>query len=171
MENTPNQQSLEKSGVGDFESTAQIGTPTGEADISTLSEGSPILAYSAKFESGKIILTATDAKVELVNSLPINNNIYKCLIALENKNTFMCTYNQPFLLSDGTYASVVSLQQGQCLVDKDGNALEVMFVANGYQDTIYSIATDMPGSGPDGHLILYQGVIAGDIMYENIFVS
>ena len=174
MEDNSNQQSSEKSGVGDFAYVTQVATPSGEASVTTLQEGSPVLAYSAKLESGRIILTASEAKVRSINTVydpvVIGNMVY--IYFEQNNNCLICSYNQPLLLSDGSYVIARNFQPGHCLVDKDGSPVTVAAtVIAAYENgEIYSIATDMPiTAGPDGHLLLCQGVIVGDFIFEADF--
>ncbi|WP_125719197.1 Hint domain-containing protein [Flavobacterium ustbae] len=148
-----------------------IATPSGEKAISDLYKGDSVLAFSAKLESGKLQLSSSEGKVTFSGGTQgFNNALY--LVFGDNKE-MICTMDQPFLLENGKYARGIQLIPGQHLVDKDGNSVEVKLVSLGqYYGIINGIAVnDLKFTSPDDHLLLAQGVIVGDFIFQMYFDS
>jgi len=175
MADSTNNQTSEKANLKDFAFGTQVATPSGAASIEKMQVGDPVLAFSARLESGKIILSSKDAKVLYSagsNNYHITANMIYIDLNNDTRGGIICSPDQPFLLSNGKYARAQNLYPGQSLVDKDGNAVEIALVSIGqYIGGIHGIATDTPGLGPDGHLLLCNGVVMGDYAFQIGFNS
>ena len=153
----------------DFASVTLIATPKGEKQIQDFEPGDSVLAFSAKPESDKIQLTASDSKV--VFSSGANDFGMAIFIGVTDGRQIICSVDQPLLLINGKYIRSRDLRPGQMLVDKDGNPAQVVMVSVGeYRGKIYAIGVGTQSfTGPDNHLILAEGLIVGDFIFQLYF--
>ncbi len=75
---------------------------------------------------------------------------------------------QPFLLAGGRLRRAGELVPGtDALVARDGGAAPVVAVEDAPEGTVYMLATSRePATSVDGHLILANGVVAGDFALQ-----
>lgn len=164
-------QSIQDLNSNELAYNTAIAAPEGYRQIQAFQVGDPVLAFSAKLESGKIKLTPSNAKISFSDGIDSRQKSLLLLIHFKSSSDsiaeFLCTLNQPFLLSNGKYVQAQNLQIGEELVDKDGNPMPIVqIIRSSFQNGIHAIATDAPGRNPDGHLLLANGVIIGDFLFQ-----
>ncbi|QLC65521.1 hypothetical protein LPB248_04210 [Flavobacterium sp. LPB0248] len=149
----------------------RIATPSGEKAIEYLDKGESVLAFSSKVESGRIELSSSETKVTFSGGTQGRSNAL--YITLGYKQEIICTLDQPFLLINGKYTTGSQLRPGTELVDEKGDPVVVSSISMGtYQGMINNISVgDFNFTSPDGHLLLAQGVIIGDFVFQLFFDS
>ncbi|SHG30194.1 hypothetical protein [Flavobacterium defluvii] len=156
----------------DFAYNTLVATPDGEKIIQYLNKGDEVLAFSAKQESGKLKLESFTAKINFSSGTGDYGHqpamAYLSIGEPYLQKNIICTTDQVYLLSNGKYTTAGKLRPGLQLVEKDGNPIDITMVSIGnYRGGVHNIATDAPiNNNPDGHLIVSNGVIAGDYVLQ-----
>lgn len=171
----PNSDSLQEDfNSNDLAYNTYIATPEGQARIQEIQPGDSVLAFSATLESGKIKLTSYSKKVSFSDGSGYGKESPMILILLEesldSEKELLCSFDQLFLLPNGTYIQAKDLQIGQNLVDKDGNPVQIVQLINGkFKNGLHAIATDAGIHTKYGHLLLANGIIIGDFILQMNF--
>lgn len=105
------------------------------------------------------------------------HTIYITYMIDDEEQGLVVTRDQPLLLAGGKLIVADWLQLEDELVDRDGNPVQLTDVRWGsYSGNFYEFATSMtpPDKNLDGHLVLTNGIVAGDFaiqVYTNIDVK
>lgn len=150
-----------------FANDTLIAIPNGSKPIHSISKGEKVLAGSVDSAGGTLNISWADSMVNFSSGTgPQGHQPMMVYISMsgKHKHDLICSPDQPFLLANGRYAQAGKLYPGQCLVDKDGEPVEVELVSIGsYSGGVHHISTNKPWhKKPNGHLLLAGGVVAGD---------
>ncbi|WP_343697832.1 hypothetical protein [Flavobacterium sp.] len=161
--------------VKDFTYSTKVAVSQGEKDIQLLNIGDTVLAFTIKQQENKIIPEVLDAKISFSSGATESDfgptMVYINFIFGDSVRDLICSFDQVFLLSNGKYAKAGQLRPGFQLVKKDGGPADIINVSLGYfYGGIHNISTNAPmKDNPNGHLLLINGVIAGDFSVQLFF--
>lgn len=159
-----------------FANDTMIAVPNGLKPIYTIPTGAEVLAAAVNEEGGGISLDWSAARVAVSEGTGSGGHQpFMVYVAFGDENSevkdLICSPDQPFLLSSGKYTTAGRLVPGQELVDRNGRAVPVKLASIGsYNGGVHHIGTDEPWVGnPSGHLLLAEGVVAGDFKLQSRF--
>lgn len=141
-----------------------MGVPDGYVKIETLTKGDKILAGTSKVGENKPALTWDPMGIEFAMGAENSHEPAMVYMAYGKEQFIVCSTDQVFMLSNGKLTTAVKLRPDLELIDKDGNPVPVHTVSIGhFSGGIYHIGTTMSFNGTaDRHLMLAQGIVAGD---------
>lgn len=150
-----------------FAKETLVAIPAGYAEIYTIPVGAEVLTASVK-GGGKPEWSNSIVKLSMGTGEGPQPMMIYIGFGTDQAKDLICTQDQPFLLFNGKYTTAGRLMPGDQLVDKEGNAVDVVFVSMGtYNGAVHHIAAGKVwDNNPDGHLILTGGVIAGDFEFQ-----
>ncbi|QJB31961.1 hypothetical protein HF329_11730 [Chitinophaga oryzae] len=141
---------------------AQMAIPQGEMPVMDLHNSSPLQA--ASLNNNQPVWQSVF--VNLCQQAD-NGQSTSVFVLYGSNQKLVTSMDQLFLLSTGLLIRASKLVPGTHeLMDKDGNPVAIMQVSMGtFGEPLYRLAANPPYAGnPDGHLLLANGVIAGDFI-------
>lgn len=157
-----------------FAKDTLISTPKGLAEIYTIPPKAEVYAgYIGVDDLSKIDWKSEEVELSMGTGDGLQPFMVYIGFDSENQKDLICTQDQPLLLSNGKFITAGKLQVGDKLVDKDGKSVELKFVSLGsYNGGVHHISTKVAwDNSPNGHLLLAQGIIAGDYKMQLSFDS
>lgn len=150
-----------------FAKETLIAVPAGYAEIYTIPVGAEVLTASVK-GGGKPQWSNSVVKLSMGTGQGPQPMMVYIGFGTDQAKDLICTQDQPFLLSSGKFTTAARLVPGDQLVDKEGNAVDIVFVSMGtYDGAVHHIAAgNIWNNDPDGHLLLAGGVVAGDFEFQ-----
>lgn len=152
-----------------FAYNTMIAVPDGTVAIQDLRVGDQVQAASSS-APGKL-----DWKPSKVTfSSGVAGGVHPFMVYInhgEGKTDLICNPDQVFMLSTGKLCRAAHLNLADELVDVAGAAVKINMIGVGtYTGGIHHINTDRVWENrPDGHLILADGVVAGDFLLQMNF--
>lgn len=141
---------------------AQVAVPQGQMPVMDLHNSSPLQAASLNGNQP----VWQSMFVNLCQQADNGQSTTVFLLYGSNQK-IVTSVDQLMMLSTGQLIRADKLVPGQHrLMDKDGSSVELLQVSLGtFGEPLYRVASNAPYSGvPDGHLLLVNGVIAGDFI-------
>jgi hypothetical protein len=109
-------------------------------------------------------LAFVQREIKYTTSGPEKPSLY--VFALSNGRTLRVTEWHALLLNDGSVVAAKDFKQGQLLVDTSGNPVEVLSISREKTDKhVFNLLNR--GSSLASHLIVAEGVVVGDLMWQN----
>lgn len=152
-----------------FAYQTQIAIPDGQKRIQDIQVGNMILVCSILKDSAwGVRISWSEKAVEMIENGSVPRPVMIYHLLLDGNQEIVCSANQPFLLTDGKYVKAEKLKLSDQLVSYEGEHLSLKMISLGsYEGKLYDLAADSHWTGnPDGHLLLTNGVIAGDYMMQ-----
>lgn len=158
-----------------FSDKTRIATPSGDVAIKKIEVGNEVLTAKLLVNNGIVGLSWQPSKVQASVGAE-GNSPAMIYIAYGDQQELIVTPDQVLLLYTGHLVQAINLIPGfgseddLCLIDKEGNAVQVHTVSVGaYKGGVHHIETNAGDTSIDDHLILSEGVVSGDFYLQQHF--
>jgi hypothetical protein len=144
-----------------FASDTPIGVPDGMTPIAELSTGDQVLTGSP---SGVGVSWAPEPLQFSEGATGGSESAMLYLTYGDEERGLITSPDQPFMLATGELSTAERLVPGDELMGQDGNPTPLVTASIGrYDGGVHAIAADTSWTGSlDGHLIVANGLVAGD---------
>lgn len=141
-----------------------IAVPGEEREVQTIGVGEPILAGSVTVMGGAVQVSWAPRTVAYSDGTSPAPEQTVVLIQYGDDGELIVTTDQPFVTPEGELVRADRLTVEDRLVDAQGNPVAIAAVVLGKREVgLHHLATDVASdSGLDGHILLANGVLAGD---------
>lgn len=132
-------------------------------EIQEVGVGETVLTGSLQISGGALTLSWQPQPLIFSDGTSPKPGQNCVLIQYGDDGEIVVTTDQPFLMHDGTLKRADRITVDDRLVDANGQPVQVNAVFLGKADIgLHNIAAEVTGSSIDGHLLITNGIVAGD---------
>ncbi|WP_050478280.1 hypothetical protein [Herbaspirillum rhizosphaerae] len=146
----------------------KIATPRGHKDLAKLRIGDEVMTASVIRGGGTLALQWSPSRVALIDGIPLD--LAAPLVLIWADAAFLlCSPDQHLLLANGEWIRADQLRIGMQLASEDGASRDVRSVnlEHSRRSASNMVTANLEWDGnPDGHILLANGFVIGDLMMQ-----